>query len=91
MSSKSAEAKVYIDVKNRRVAAKIVKALNPETRVSAGSKAQVHVQSLGTKVSLDFKATDTTALRAAVNSYCRWVAAAAGVLRSLKTFERRRS
>jgi len=51
----------------------VLGALEPETKVSSSLRSRVNVEGRDSSLILSFKATDTSALRAAVNSYLRWV------------------
>lgn len=48
-------------------------ALQPETKTPASFRSRVNVEGVGTTLTLSFEASDISALRAAVNSYLRWV------------------
>jgi tRNA threonylcarbamoyladenosine modification (KEOPS) complex Pcc1 subunit len=51
----------------------VLGALEPETRTPPSPRSRVKVEGRGSSLILSFEATDTSALRAAVNSYLRWV------------------
>jgi len=51
----------------------VLGALRPETRTPASFRSRVKVEGVGTILTLSFEASDISALRAAVNSYLRWV------------------
>jgi len=51
----------------------VLSALEPETRTPPSPRSRVKVEGRGSNLTLSFKATDTSALRAAVNSYLHWV------------------
>lgn len=51
----------------------VLDALKPETRSTVSPRSRVKVEGMGSSLILNFEATDTSALRAAVNSYLRWV------------------
>jgi len=51
----------------------VLDALKPETRTPPSPRSRVKVDGTGNTLILNFEATDTSALRAAVNSYLRWV------------------
>lgn len=52
-----------------------LKALRPETNFSSTGRSKVRVEGEGNRLRLFFEARDTSALRAALNSYLRWVVA----------------
>jgi len=51
----------------------VLGALEPEARTPPSSRSRVRLEGRDTSLILSFGATDTSALRAAVNSYLRWV------------------
>ncbi len=51
----------------------VLSALQPETRTPPSFRSRVKVEGVGTTLTLSFEASDTSALRAAVNSYLRWI------------------
>jgi len=51
----------------------VLSALEPETKTSTSTRSRVKVQAKGNTLRLNIEATDTSALRAAVNSYLRWI------------------
>jgi len=51
----------------------VLKALKPETKVSLARRSRAQIRSEGKRLELSFEATDTSALRAMMNSYLRWI------------------
>ncbi|NIR86993.1 hypothetical protein GWO13_05230 [Candidatus Bathyarchaeota archaeon] len=51
----------------------VLNALEPETKTPPSPRSIAKVEGRGSSLILSFEATDTSALRAAVNSYLRWV------------------
>jgi len=51
----------------------VLDALKPETKTPSSSRSRVKVEGKGSSLTLDFEAADTSALRATVNSYLRWI------------------
>ena len=51
----------------------VLGALLPETKTPPSFRSRVKVEGGGTTLTLSFEAPDISALRAAVNSYLRWV------------------
>ncbi|UCE57825.1 MAG: hypothetical protein JSW19_01110 [Candidatus Bathyarchaeota archaeon] len=51
----------------------VLEALKPETKTAATRRSKVQIKSEGNELTLNFKARDTSALRAAINSYLRHV------------------
>ncbi|MFQ6068287.1 MAG: KEOPS complex subunit Pcc1 [Candidatus Bathyarchaeia archaeon] len=52
----------------------LLKALLPETKKLITSRSKVSIEGEGKKLTIRIVARDTSALRAALNSYLRWVA-----------------
>lgn len=51
----------------------VLHALQPETRISSTTRSKVQAEGAGNRLKLIFEAKDTSALRAALNSYLRWI------------------
>jgi tRNA threonylcarbamoyladenosine modification (KEOPS) complex Pcc1 subunit len=60
----------------------VLQALKPETETSSTHRSKVIMTAEGQSLVLDFRANDTSALRAAINSYLRLI----GVAMDLKKF-----
>ena len=60
----------------------VLGALKPETETSSTSRSKVNMKTEEQTLILDFRATDTSALRAATNSYLRLI----GVAMNLQKF-----
>lgn len=58
----------------------VLKALVPETEVSTSDRSKVSIHSSQGCVRLLVEADDTVALRAALNSYLRWIKGIIGVI-----------
>jgi len=64
----------------------VIRALKPEIRNTPARRSSVRIKGEGRSLTLKFEAKDTTALRASINSYLRWIALvneACSVLESL--------
>ena len=70
---KEGVAAIRIDLPTERQARVVLKALKPETETSPTPRSRVEIKLDGRKILLRFEAKDTTALRASINSYTRWV------------------
>jgi tRNA threonylcarbamoyladenosine modification (KEOPS) complex Pcc1 subunit len=66
----------------------VFKALKPETLSQPTARSRTEVQLKGNNILLRIKANDTTALRAAVNAYLRWMYSTQKVLEVLESFGR---
>lgn len=60
----------------------VLGALKPETETSATRRSKVHMKTEDERLVLEFRAKDTSALRAAINSYLRLI----GVAMNLQKF-----
>jgi tRNA threonylcarbamoyladenosine modification (KEOPS) complex Pcc1 subunit len=69
---KKASAKIRVDVPNEMVEA-ILDALRPEIESPSSERSVIDVRRSINGIVIVTEASDTTAMRAAVNSYLRWV------------------
>jgi tRNA threonylcarbamoyladenosine modification (KEOPS) complex Pcc1 subunit len=83
----SAKASIRLKFKSKEQLDSIFKALEPETRAPVSSRSKVMMEKGGNVLNLIFEAQDTSALRAAINSYFHWILLTREVLESLETFE----
>jgi len=77
-----AKAVVRLNFSSDKQLQVVLQALKPETETSTTSRSKVQVTADGNTLILDFMAKDTSALRAAMNSYLRLI----GVATDLKKF-----
>ena len=68
-----AEAAVKFEFESERVLETVYNALKPETVSAPTKRSKAHIKVDGKTLTLRFEARDTTALRAALNSYLRWI------------------
>ena len=61
----------------------VLEALKPETKTSPTRRSRVHIKGEGKSLTLNFEAADTSALRAAINSYLRWIYLTKTILKSV--------
>lgn len=61
-------------------------ALEPETRTKLASRSKVEVKRQDESLILVFEAKDTSALRAAINSYLHWIRLTKDALDAVKKF-----
>jgi len=71
-----AHASVRLKFSSQKQLQVVMESLKPETEQSTTSRSEVQLSADGLCLVLVFKATDTSALRAAVNSYLRLVGVA---------------
>jgi tRNA threonylcarbamoyladenosine modification (KEOPS) complex Pcc1 subunit len=69
----SANATISIDLPSRRLAEAILAALKPEVERPPTRRCLVTASVVGSSLALKLEAVDTSALRAAANSYLRWI------------------
>jgi len=84
---KEAQAIIRIEFPSEKRATIVCDALRPETETSPTQRSKVEVKREGRNLIFSFKAKDTTALRASINSYTRWVMVIEDVLSMTESFE----
>jgi tRNA threonylcarbamoyladenosine modification (KEOPS) complex Pcc1 subunit len=77
-----AQAVIRLNFSSEKQLNVVLGALKPETETSSTSRSKVDMKTDGQTLILDFRATDTSALRAAMNSYLRLI----GVAMTLQKF-----
>jgi len=78
-----AEAVIQLRFSSKKQLKVVLEALKPETKTPATSRSRVQVNGEGNNLTLSFEATDTSALRAAINSYLHWIHLTKTVLESV--------
>jgi tRNA threonylcarbamoyladenosine modification (KEOPS) complex Pcc1 subunit len=81
-----ANASIRLKFQSKDQIDSIFKALEPETRAPVSSRSRVKMIKEGNSLNLIFEAQDTSALRAAINSYLHWILLTREVLESLEKF-----
>lgn len=71
-----AQAVIRLNFSSEKQLKVVLEALRPETETSTTSRSKVDLTAEGRSLVLEFKATDTSALRAALNSYLRLIGVA---------------
>jgi tRNA threonylcarbamoyladenosine modification (KEOPS) complex Pcc1 subunit len=71
-----AQAVIRLNFSSEKQLKTVLEALKPETETSTTSRSKVDLKAEGHSLVLEFKATDTSALRAALNSYLRLIGVA---------------
>jgi tRNA threonylcarbamoyladenosine modification (KEOPS) complex Pcc1 subunit len=69
----------------------VLGALGPETRISPTSRSRVQAEGEGNSLTLIFEARDTSALRAALNSYLRLIVVINDACSAMETIEKQKS
>lgn len=68
-----AEATINIEFKSEKILETVFNSLKPETLSAPTKRSRAHIWVNGKTLMIKFEARDTTALRAALNSYLRWI------------------
>jgi KEOPS complex subunit Pcc1 len=71
-----AQAVIRLNFASTKQLQVVMQALQPETDTSSTHRSEVHMTTEGQNLVLDFRAKDTSALRASVNSYLRLIGVA---------------
>ncbi|MBS7656840.1 MAG: KEOPS complex subunit Pcc1 [Candidatus Bathyarchaeia archaeon] len=71
--SKKASATLKLALRSEKASEAIKAALEPETKASVTARSRVKIVKEGKNITLFFDASDTTALRASMNSYLNWL------------------
>ncbi|MDH7564444.1 MAG: KEOPS complex subunit Pcc1 [Candidatus Bathyarchaeota archaeon] len=80
-------AVVKLKFSSPKITETVLTALKPEATKPATARSKITVEKNGLLLTIKVEATDTTALRATLNSYLRWTSALADVLENLKPAE----
>ncbi len=79
-----AKARIRLKFQSKEQIDSVFKALEPETHSSVSDRSKVKIIKEDNALNLIFEAHDTSALRAAINSYLHWVRLTRNVLGSLE-------
>ena len=71
-----AQAIIRLNLSSEKQLKAVLEALKPETETSTTSRSKVEMKTENQTLILDFRAKDTSALRAAMNSYLRLIVVA---------------
>jgi len=82
----SATATVRLRFPRKEQLSAIFEALEPETRAAQWSRSKVKVKREDKTLTLIFEAKDTSALRAALNSYLHWIRLTKDMLETIEAF-----
>ena len=77
-----AQAVIRLNFSSEKQLKEVLQALKPETEPSATPRSKVHMKTEDQTLILEFRAKDTSALRASMNSYLRLI----GVAMNLQKF-----
>lgn len=76
-----AQAVIRLDFSSEKQLKVVLEALKPEIETSTTSRSKTDLKDEGHSLVLEFEATDTSALRAATNSYLRLIGVAINLRR----------
>ena len=74
-----AQAVVHLEFLSEKQLKVVLEALKPETETSSTNRSKVHLKKENQSLVLEFKAKDTSALRASMNSYLRLIGVAMNI------------
>ncbi len=80
-------ATVSLKLPSKKEAQIIVTSLKPETLRGSSHRSEASVRTEGRVLVLEIEAKDTTALRASLNAYLRWINSIFDILKNLKANE----
>lgn len=83
-----AQATVRIKFASQKNLDAVLKALSPETAKATTLRSRVKIASADDVLTLEFEARDTSALRAAVNSYLHWISLSIDTLSKLESLNK---
>jgi KEOPS complex subunit Pcc1 len=67
------QALIHLNFSTEKQLKVVMEALEPETSSPPSPRFRVHIKGEGTNLTLNFKARDTSSLRASTNSYLRQI------------------
>ena len=76
-------AVIQLNFQSEKYSKAVLNALKPETRRSSSDRSRIKVEEEGGKLIVSFEAKDTSALRAAINAYLRWISLTQNILESV--------
>ena len=76
-------AVIRLSFRSEKYLKTVLNALKPETRKSPSSRSRTMVEEEDGKLIVSFEAKDTSALRAAINAYLRWITLTKNILESV--------
>jgi len=79
-----AQAVIRLNFSSEKQLKVVLEALKPETRTPSTRRSKVQMKGEGNSLTLNFKARDTSALRAAINSYLRQISMLINVTRLIE-------
>jgi len=82
-----AQAIIRLNFSSEKQLKVVLEALKPETRTPPTRRSKVQIKGEGNSLTLNFKASDTSALRAAINSYLRWILLTKTILESVSELQ----
>ena len=80
-----AQAVVRLRFPSEELLSIVLRALEPEAKSMPTPRSRVQIAGRSNELTLKFEAKDTSALRAAINSYLHWILLTRDVIESLET------
>ena len=74
---------IRLSFHSKRYLKTMLNSLRPETRKSPGSRSRTTVEEEDCSLIITFEARDTSAMRAAINAYLRWISLTRNILESV--------
>jgi KEOPS complex subunit Pcc1 len=81
-----AQAVIRLNFSSKKELKAVLEALKPETITLPTRRSKIQIMSEGNNLTLSFEATDTSSLRAVINSYLRQTNMVTNVLRLIDVF-----
>ncbi len=78
------KAVIHIGFSSETLLKAVLEALRPETEATPSRRCRTRIQGEGNRLSLILEASDTSALRASLNSYLRWIQMMKAALESVE-------
>lgn len=82
------KAVIHIELPSEKMVKTLFKALLPETEKPSTSRSKISIEGESKKLILQIEAKDTSALRAALNSYLRWVSLVRNIYKAVEDLEK---
>ncbi len=83
--SREAKAVVHLKFPEEKFVALVIDSLGPEVASSSAHRSKVCLSREGEELTFTFEAEDTTALRASMNAYLRWLQLLSNIYETLES------
>ncbi len=85
---RATKAEIILKLDSKKAATAVYNAVLLETKQSIGPRSTAHVRLKERQLQICLNAMDLNALRAALNSYLRWIAGSADLINTIDLFSR---